>query len=178
MVLYILVCIILFLKRVINLSKSHDFPPIFDEQSRILILGSFPSVKSREESFYYANPQNRFWRLLSKLLEEPLPLSINDKVVMLKKHRIAIWDVIGSCDIVGSSDSSITNVKPVDLSIVLEKANIESIFANGNKAYELYNKYIYPDVKREIIKLPSTSPANASYSIEKLVLQWNKILES
>lgn len=158
------------------MSKNHDFPPIFDEQSRILILGSFPSVKSREESFYYANPQNRFWRLLSKILDEPLSISIDDKVAMLIKHKIAIWDVIDSCDIIGSSDISITNVKPVDLSIILKKANIENIFANGNKAYELYNKYLYTDVKIDIIKLPSTSPANASYSMEKLALHWNKIL--
>ena len=156
---------------------SHEFPPVFDENSEILILGSFPSVKSRQESFFYANPQNRFWKLMAQLLNESTPKDTKDKIVMLKKHKIALWDVIESCDIVGSSDSSISNVVPVDISQILSRANIIKVYANGGKAFELYNKYLYPKTKLEITKLPSTSPANAGYSFDKLLSEWKKILE-
>ena len=156
---------------------SHEFPPVFDENSEILILGSFPSVKSREESFFYANPQNRFWKLMAQLLNESTPKDTKDKIVMLKKHKIALWDVIESCDIVGSSDSSISNVVPVDISQILSRANIIKVYANGGKAFELYNKYLYPKTQLEITKLPSTSPANAGYSFDKLLSEWKKILE-
>ncbi len=121
---------------------SHEFPPVFDKSSEILILGSFPSVKSRQESFFYANPQNRFWKLMAQLLNESTPKDTKDKIVMLKKHKIALWDVIESCDIVGSSDSSISNVVPVDISQILSRANIIKVYANGGKAFELYNKYL------------------------------------
>ena len=156
---------------------SHEFPPVFDNSSEILILGSFPSVKSRQESFFYANPQNRFWKLMAQLLNESTPKDTKDKIVMLKKHKIALWDVIESCDIVGSSDSSISNVVPVDISQILNRANIIKVYANGGKAFELYNKYLYPKTKLEITKLPSTSPANAGYSFDKLLSEWKKILE-
>lgn len=156
---------------------SHEFPPVFDKNSEILILGSFPSVKSREESFFYANPQNRFWKLMAQLLNESTPKDTKDKIAMLKKHKIALWDVIESCDIVGSSDSSISNVVPVDISQILSKANIIKVYANGGKAFELYNKYLYPKTQLEITKLPSTSPANAGYSFDKLLSEWKKILE-
>ena len=156
---------------------SHEFPPVFDKNSEILILGSFPSVKSREESFFYANPQNRFWKLMAQLLNESTPKDTKDKIVMLKKHKIALWDVIESCDIVGSSDSSISNVVPVDISQILSRANIIKVYANGGKAFELYNKYLYPKTKLDITKLPSTSPANAGYSFDKLLSEWKKILE-
>ena len=156
---------------------SHEFPPVFDENSEILILGSFPSVKSRQESFFYANPQNRFWKLMAQLLNESTPKDTNDKIAMLKKHKIALWDVIESCDIVGSSDSSISNVVPVDISQILSRANIIKVYANGGKAFELYNKYLYPKTKLDITKLPSTSPANAGYSFDKLLSEWKKILE-
>ena len=156
---------------------SHEFPPVFDENSEILILGSFPSVRSRQESFFYANPQNRFWKLMAQLLNESTPKDTKDKIVMLKKHKIALWDVIESCDIVGSSDSSISNVVPVDISQILSKANIIKVYANGGKAFELYNKYLYPKTQLEITKLPSTSPANAGYSFDKLLSEWKKILE-
>ena len=156
---------------------SHEFPPVFDKNSEILILGSFPSVKSREESFYYANPQNRFWKLMAQLLNESTPKDTKDKIAMLKKHKIALWDVIESCDIVGSSDSSISNVVPVDISQILSRANIIKVYANGGKAFELYNKYLYPKTQLEITKLPSTSPANAGYSFDKLLSEWKKILE-
>ena len=156
---------------------SHEFPPVFDKSSEILILGSFPSVKSRQESFFYANPQNRFWKLMAQLLNESTPKDTKDKIVMLKKHKIALWDVIESCDIVGSSDSSISNVVPVDISQILSRANIIKVYANGGKAFELYNKYLYPKTKLDITKLPSTSPANAGYSFDKLLSEWKKILE-
>ncbi|WP_347451905.1 DNA-deoxyinosine glycosylase [Acetoanaerobium noterae] len=156
---------------------SHEFPPVFDENSEILILGSFPSVKSRQESFFYANPQNRFWKLMAQLLNESTPKDTKDKIVMLKKHKIALWDVIESCDIVGSSDSSISNVVPVDISQILSRANIIKVYANGGKAFELYNKYLYPKTQLDITKLPSTSPANAGYSFDKLLSEWKKILE-
>ena len=156
---------------------SHEFPPVFDENSEILILGSFPSVKSRQESFFYANPQNRFWKMMAQLLNESTPKDTKDKIVMLKKHKIALWDVIESCDIVGSSDSSISNVVPVDISQILSRANIIKVYANGGKAFELYNKYLYPKTQLEITKLPSTSPANAGYSFDKLLSEWKKILE-
>ena len=156
---------------------SHEFPPVFDKSSEILILGSFPSVKSRQESFFYANPQNRFWKMMAQLLNESTPKDTKDKIVMLKKHKIALWDVIESCDIVGSSDSSISNVVPVDISQILSRANIIKVYANGGKAFELYNKYLYPKTKLDITKLPSTSPANAGYSFDKLLSEWKKILE-
>ena len=156
---------------------SHEFRPVFDENSEILILGSFPSVKSRQESFFYANPQNRFWKLMAQLLNESTPKDTKDKIVMLKKHKIALWDVIESCDIVGSSDSSISNVVPVDISQILSSANIIKVYANGGKAFELYNKYLYPKTQLDITKLPSTSPANAGYSFDKLLSEWKKILE-
>ena len=156
---------------------SHEFPPVFDENSEILILGSFPSVKSRQESFFYANPQNRFWKMMAQLLNESTPKDTKDKIVMLKKHKIALWDVIESCDIVGSSDSSISNVVPVDISQILSRANIIKVYANGGKAFELYNKYLYPKTKLDITKLPSTSSANAGYSFDKLLSEWKKILE-
>ena len=156
---------------------SHEFSPVFDNNSEILILGSFPSVKSRQESFFYANPQNRFWKLMAQLLNESTPKDTNDKIAMLKKHKIALWDVIESCDIVGSSDSSISNVVPVDISQILSRANIIKVYANGGKAFELYNKYLYPKTQLEITKLPSTSPANAGYSFDKLLSEWKKILE-
>ena len=156
---------------------SHEFPPVFDKNSEILILGSFPSVKSRQESFFYANHQNRFWKLMAQLLNESTPKDTKDKIVMLKKHKIALWDVIESCDIVGSSDSSISNVVPVDISQILSRANIIKVYANGGKAFELYNKYLYPKTQLEITKLPSTSPANAGYSFDKLLSEWKKILE-
>ncbi|MFP3153485.1 DNA-deoxyinosine glycosylase [Lachnospiraceae bacterium ZAX-1] len=155
---------------------THQFQPVFNHQSRILILGTFPSVKSREHNFYYGHPQNRFWKILSALTKEPLPTTIKEKKNLLLTHGISIWDVIHSCDIVGSSDSSIKNVVPADLSVILNISPIEKIFGNGAKACELYNQYSYKLTNRPIIKLPSTSPANAAYSLEKLIHIWNIIL--
>ena len=156
---------------------EHPIKPIYDKNSRILILGSFPSVKSREQMFFYGHPQNRFWKLLAALFETDLPETIEEKKAFLIKHHIAVWDVIASCDIIGSSDSTITNVIANDLTPILETANIQTIYVNGAKAFELYKKYIFPVTKKEAVKLPSTSPANAAYSLEKLKSEWSRILK-
>lgn len=154
---------------------SHTFAPVFDQQSRVLILGTFPSVKSRENQFYYGHPQNRFWKVLAGLFEEEVPDQVAEKKAFLLRNHIAIWDVIASCDIIGSSDSSIRNVVPCDLEQVLLKAPIRQIFANGGKAYDLYKKHSHPQIKREIIKLPSTSPANAAFQMDRLLESWRVV---
>ena len=156
---------------------KHVFDPIYDETSRILILGTFPSVKSREQNFYYEHPQNRFWKVIAALCEEAVPQSIDEKTEILLKHHIAVWDVIAECDIHGSSDSSIKNVVPTDLSVILENTSVEKIYANGAKAYELYMKYSYPIYGMDIVKLPSTSPANASFGMERIVNAWGEIMD-
>ena len=150
----------------------HTFEPVYDERSKILILGSLPSVKSREQGFYYGHPQNRFWRVLAAVLSHEVPVTIEEKKEMLLSHRIAVWDVIESCDIIGSSDASIKNVVPADIGAVLGETRIRRIFANGKKAESLYKKYIFPKTKAEIAALPSTSPANAACSFERLVEVW------
>ena len=155
---------------------SHMFLPIFDENSEVLILGSFPSVKSREQGFYYGHPQNRFWKVIAALCEEAVPETIEEKKAMLWKHHIAIWDVIDSCDIIGSSDSSIKNVVPADIAGLLAKTKIERIFANGKIAEKLYNEYVKEQTGKEISVLPSTSPANAACSFEKLAESWRKVI--
>ena len=155
----------------------HPFPPVYDAKSEILILGSFPSVKSRENMFYYGHPQNRFWRVLAAVYKSDVPQSIDEKVRFLLEHHIALWDVIAECDIAGSSDSSIKNVVPADLSVILDHAPIRTIYANGAKAYDLYQKYTYPVTGRDIRKLPSTSPANAAFQMERLLGAWQEILE-
>ena len=154
---------------------QHTIDPIYDENSKVLILGSFPSVKSREQQFFYGHKQNRFWRVMAQVLECPVPQDIPQKRAMLLEHHIAVWDVIASCEISGSSDASIRNVKPNDLSPILSTADIAAIYTNGGKAYELYQKYIYPVCGREAHKLPSTSPANAGYSVERLLEAWMEI---
>lgn len=155
---------------------THGFEPVYDEHSRILILGSFPSVKSRENSFYYGHPQNRFWKLMARLLEEPLPETIEEKKRLLLSHGIAIWDVVAACDIKGSSDSSIRNVIPADINRILRAADIEKIIANGDTAYKLYHKYCEPHTGREALKCPSTSPANAIFTLDRLADAWGRIL--
>jgi len=152
----------------------HEFEPVYDKKSRILILGSFPSVKSREASFYYQHPQNRFWKVISALVGVPAPETIEEQRALLLKSNIAIWDVIYSCDINGSSDSSIKNVVPNEIEKVLNEADIEGVYANGGKADELYTRYCFKQTNRKIIKLPSTSPANARYSLEKLIECWKQ----
>lgn len=154
---------------------QHEFPPVFDHRSRILILGSFPSAKSRETQFFYGHPQNRFWKVMAAVTEDDTPQTIPEKKAFLLRHRIALWDVIAECEIKGSSDSSIRNVVPVDLSLILEQAPIRSIYTNGNKAYELYQKYLLPATARDCERLPSTSPANAAYSLDRLIECWKVI---
>ncbi len=155
----------------------HSFEPVYDKASEILILGTLPSVKSRENNFYYGHKQNRFWKVLATLLKEPVPHTIEEKKAMLLAHRIALWDVIQSCDIKGSSDSSIKNVQPTDIGMILEKTNITRIYANGNKAGQLYKRYQFPVTGIEAMVLPSTSPANAAWSLERLCEAGHVILE-
>ena len=155
----------------------HSFEPVYDKASEILILGTLPSVKSRENNFYYGHKQNRFWKVLATLLKEPVPHTIEEKKAMLLARRIALWDVIQSCDIKGSSDSSIKNVQPTDIGMILEKTNITRVYANGNKAGQLYKRYQFPVTGIEAMVLPSTSPANAAWSLERLCEAWRVILE-
>ena len=154
---------------------SHDFEPVFDENSKVLILGTFPSVKSRENQFYYGHPQNRFWKVIAGLTESEVPQTIEEKKKILLEHGIAIWDVIESCDIIGSSDSSIKNVVPADIERVVANSKIQNIYANGGTAKKLYEKYSQKKTGREIIGLPSTSPANAAYSLERLLECWQEV---
>lgn len=154
---------------------THPISPVWDKDSKILILGSFPSVKSREQTFFYGHPQNRFWRVVSSVTGRPLPESIPEKRAFLLENHIALWDVIASCDIAGSSDSSIKNVTPNDISAILFGAKIKAIFTNGRTAHDLYQKYIKDAVGREDVCLPSTSPANAAWTLEKLISSWSVI---
>lgn len=151
----------------------HTFAPVYDKNSKLLILGSFPSVKSREISFYYAHPRNRFWTLLSALLKQPIPVSIEEKKNLLLSYHIALWDVIQSCEIKGSSDSSIKNVVPNNILSLIEQTSVTHIYANGSKAYSLYEKYCKPNIFLPITKLPSTSPANAAFPLERLIKEWS-----
>ena len=154
---------------------SHDFEPVFDENSKVLILGTFPSVKSRENQFYYGHPQNRFWKVIAGLTESEVPQTIEEKKKLLLEHGIAIWDVIESCDIIGSSDSSIKNVVPADIESVVANSKIQNIYANGGTAKKLYEKYSQKKTGREIIGLPSTSPEYAAYSLERLLECWQEV---
>ena len=153
----------------------HEIDPIYDKDSKVLILGSFPSVKSREEGFYYAHPRNRFWKILAAIYDENEAYSIKEKKDFLLSKNIALWDVISSCDINGSADSSIRNIKVNDICSLLEKTNIKKIFTNGSTAYKLYQKYLEDITGISAIPLPSTSPANASYSFERLLESWKMI---
>lgn len=155
---------------------THTFAPVFDARSRILILGTFPSVKSRENHFYYGHPQNRFWRVTAALADSPVPETVEEKTAMLQKSRIAVWDVIASCEITGSSDSSIKNVVPNDIADLLQKTDICAVFCNGGKAYELYEKYCEKQCGQKAVKLPSTSPANAAWSCERLTQEWRRCI--
>ena len=178
---------------------KHPIPPIYDENSTILILGSFPSVKSREEGFFYGHPQNRFWKLMALIFEDELPQTltsyspcfrkevgahgieergvyrIDEKKAFLLRNHIALWDVIGSCDIDGSADSSIRNVSVNDLSVILDHADIKQIYVNGKTAHRYYQKYSEADTGRLAVCLPSTSPANAAWSVERLIAAWSRI---
>ena len=154
---------------------EHTIEPVFDNNSRLLILGSFPSVRSREAGFYYAHPRNRFWHLLAELYDAPLPSTTEEKKSFLLRNGLALWDVIRSCEIKGSSDSSITEVVPNDLSVILKSCRITNIITNGNTAFKLYMRYQLEKTGIVPLKLPSTSPANASWSFDRLLGEWGNI---
>ncbi|MBR1930022.1 MAG: DNA-deoxyinosine glycosylase [Lachnospiraceae bacterium] len=154
---------------------EHPIPPLFNEQSRILILGSFPSIKSREAMFFYGHPQNRFWRVVAAVYEDTFPETVPERRDFLIRHKIAAWDVIKSCDIEGSSDSSIRNVTANDLRVILDAAPIRHIYVNGKTAEKMYRKYTENLIHRPAICLPSTSPANAAWSLERLIEAWSVI---
>jgi len=156
--------------------QQHPIPPLYDADSHILILGSFPSIKSREGQFFYHHPQNRFWKVLAAVLEEEIPISIDEKRGFLHRHHIALWDVIGSCEISGSSDTSIRNVVPNDLSPIFETATIRAIFCNGGTSHRYYRQLLQKQIGFEATLLPSTSPANAAWSLERLTKSWSVIL--
>lgn len=154
---------------------THPFPPLYNELSETLILGSFPSVKSREAMFFYGHPQNRFWRVVADIFGESLPRTTIEKKELILRNRLALWDSIHSCTVTGSSDSSVKDVVPNDISAVINGSRIDRIFCNGTLSYKMYMKYIFPSVGISAVKLPSTSPANAAYSLDKLISEWKVI---
>lgn len=159
-------------------TADHGFGPEYDQESRILILGSFPSVKSREQAFYYGHPQNRFWKVLAALADSRVPESIEERRTFLHRHHIAVYDAIESCTIRGSSDSSIRDVVPADIRPILEASQIgRRIFTNGRKAGQMYKKYIFPETGIPSHDLPSTSPANAAWSLDRLISEWGKWID-
>lgn len=154
----------------------HTIPPLYDRYSRVLLLGSIPSPKSREIGFFYGHPQNRFWRVLAAVLGEEVPQTIEDKRAMCLKHHVALWDTIARCDIVGASDTSIRNAEPNDIGKLVRESEITRIFATGGKSAELYRKLIEPTLHIPITQLPSTSPANAAWPLERLIEAYRVIL--
>ena len=156
---------------------SHEFGPYINKDSKVLILGSIPSVKSREYGFYYMHKQNRFWKVMSDLFKEDFPMTIEDKKIFLKRNKIALWDVIDTCDINGSSDSSIKNPKVNNIKKLIDGSNVKYIFVTGKKALELYNKYCYKNTLIKAIYLPSTSGANCGVSYERLKEEYEIIIK-
>lgn len=162
--------------------KNHvdhtSIPPFINKDANTLILGSLPSVASRKYGFFYAHPQNRFFKILSMVFKEEEPKTIEERKDFLTRNKIGLYDVIFACDIYGSSDASIENVEPIDLkNLLIQYPNIKQIFTTGKKAKELYDKYLLPQVGVEAISLPSSSAANASMSLEKLVEAYKIILK-
>ncbi len=156
---------------------DHPFPPVADESCRVLILGSFPSVKSRENAFFYGHPQNRFWRMLAAIFDEDVPVTAAEKTALLLRRHIALWDVIASCEITGSSDASVKNAVPVEIRRVTDAAPIERVICNGALAARLYRRHLQPVTGIEAAVGPSTSPANAAWSLSKLVDEWRRLLD-
>ena len=148
---------------------SHPFPALYDQNSRVLILGSFPSVKSRAQNFFYGHPQNRFWRVISALVGEPTPETISEKQRLILTHHFALWDVIASCEITGSSDASIQNAVPNDVTPILARSQITRVFTNGKTAGKLYDRYLLPKTGITAQCLPSTRPANAAWTFYRLL---------
>ena len=157
-------------------AQTHPFPPLYDARSRVLILGSFPSVKSREQRFFYGHPQNRFWRVLAAVFDEDVHADVGEKKALVLRRRLALWDTIASCEIAGSSDASITNVVPNDLRPILAAADIRAIFCNGGTSYKWYNRLLRDALGREARLLPSTSPANAQWTAERLTEAWRQAI--
>ena len=152
----------------------HPVEPLFNENSKTLILGTFPSIKSREMMFFYAHPQNRFWKVMARICNRDVPKSVEDKTELILSNHFALWDVIHSCEIEGSADSTIKNVVPNDISVILNNSKVDRIFVNGKKAESLYKKYLEKEVGIKAIYLPSSSPANASWSEDRLTEYWSK----
>lgn len=157
--------------------EYHNIPPLYDEKSKILVLGSFPSVKSREGQFFYHHPQNRYWKVMAAALNCQVPETIEEKKRMILLNHIAMWDVIASCEISGSSDSSIKRVIPNDIGKLLKETEIRKIYTNGGTAHKYYQKYIKKEIDMEDIPLPSTSPANAAWTLDRLIEAWREKLE-
>ena len=156
---------------------DHPFGPLYDENSRVLILGSFPSVRSREQNFFYGHPQNRFWKVVAEVFGQPVPQTVEEKKLLILDNGLALWDSIASCEITGSSDASIRNVRANDIGVILNSCSIERIYCNGRKSHEMYERYIEPETGRVAVCLPSTSPANAKWTLEKLTGAWSVIAE-
>jgi len=156
----------------------HPFGPLYDTQCKVLILGSLPSLKSREQNFFYGHPRNRFWPLLAALFHETPPVSVQEKREMALRHHIALWDTIYSCEIIGSSDSSIRSVEPTDLCPIVEESGVRRIFCNGRTSWDYYRRYQEKELGMEAVLLPSTSPANAAWSMDRLIAAWSVIKET
>lgn len=155
---------------------THLFEPAFDQNSRVLILGTIPSPKSRENGYYYSHPQNRFWKVMAALFEESVPVTPEEKEAMIKRHHIALWDVLQSCEIRGAEDSSIRKETPNDINDILNSAEIQAVFTTGKKADALYRKYCFPVTGVEAVCLPSTSPANCAVKLDELIEAYQVIL--
>ena len=156
---------------------THEFDAFFDKDSQVLILGTIPSPKSREQGFYYGHPQNRFWKVLADVLDEEFPQTVEERKGFLKRNHIALWDVLESCEIKGASDVSIRNARPNDMNRILQEADIRAIFATGAKAAQLYKKLCFPECGVEAVRLPSTSPANCGCSYETLREAYSQICD-
>ncbi len=157
---------------------EHPFAPVFASDSHVLVLGTFPSVKSRENAFYYGHPQNRFWRVLAALFQADIPETIPQKKQLLLQNHIALWDVLASCDITGSADSSIQRPVPNDIGTLLTQASIHTLYANGQTAAALYRRWCEPQTGKAITTLPSTSPANAAWTLDKLISAWESLRDT
>lgn len=157
------------------MKQIHPIPPLYSASSSVLILGSFPSVKSREQEFFYGHTQNRFWRVIAAVYGTSVPTAVEEKKKLILSNGLALWDVIAECEIEGSSDSSISAVKPNDISIILNNCPVKRIFVNGKTAEKYYIKYIQPKIGLKAVCLPSTSPANAAWSFERLCEAWKVI---
>ena len=154
----------------------HPIAPVWNAGSRVLILGTMPSPKSREQGFYYAHPQNRFWRVMAALLGEPVPQGTQERRNFALRSGIALWDVLASCEICGAADSSIRNPVPNDIAALLAKTDIQAVFTTGAAAFRLYQKMCLPQTHLPAAALPSTSPANCRMSFETLCSAYQIIL--